>query len=264
MTTSNKNIRASNNRFSNLLDNKNSTKNNITPPVIQKQTNNNLKVFTHLKNSMVSPLNYSTKLPVAILNDAHNERPILNLHGYKSDREEIKQNNILRGGRNYEDRIKDERIRRSLLIEERMRKSKEDEIKMLSNIDSFPELKPVKISESKYDVVMDPIKKKMDLNYVSKIINNNQDCSRNEFELNNDDYVKPGCVCIKTDNITNQLLWTYGEDTINNDDEMEEYEDPIVVFSRLTEMWDNRRMDYIRKWGIADYERNFMLEYIEN
>jgi len=242
MTTSNKNIRASNNRFSNLLDdktiknvnnnknNKNSTKNNITPPILQK-TNNDLNVFT-------------------------------------SDREEIKQNNILMGRRNYEDRIKDERMRRSLLIEERMRKSKEDEIKMLSNIDSFPELKPVKISESKYNVVVDPIKKNVELNYVSKIINNNQDCLENEYNLNEkDDNVKPGWVCIKSDKVTNQLVWTYGEDTINNDDddddEMEEYEDPIIVFSRLTEMWDNRRMDYIRKWGIADYERNFMLEYID-
>jgi hypothetical protein len=247
MTTSNKNIHASNNRFSNLLEknnNNNNTKNNVKTPVIQKQTNID-----------------------------NNEIKKSNLNVFKSDREEIKQNNILMGRRRYEDRIKDEQMRRSLLIEEKMRKSKEDEIKMLTNVDSFPELKPVKVSV-KNNVVLDPIKKNMELNYVSKIINNNQDCLENESSLNdnNNDYVKPGWVCIKTDKITNQLVWSYGEDTLNNnnndgdgggDDDDDDDEDPYVVFSRLTEMWDNRRMDYIKKWGIADYERNFMLEYID-
>lgn len=238
-----------NNRFSNLLEknNNNNTKNNVKNNVIQKQTTN----------------------------ENNNENKKSNFNLFKSDREEIKQNNILMGKKRYEDRIKEEQLKRYSIIEERMRKAKADEIKMLTNVDSFPELKPVKTSV-KNNVVLDPIKKNMESSYVNKILNNNQDCSGNESNLNdnNNDYVKPGWVCIKTDKITNQLVWSYGEDTLNNnnnnydaygddDDDEDEDEDPYVVFSRLTEMWDNRRMDYIKKWGIADYERNFMLEYID-
>jgi hypothetical protein len=242
MTTSNKNIHASNNRFSNLLEknnNNNNTKNNVKTPVIQKQTNID-----------------------------NNEIKKSNLNVFKSDREEIKQNNILMGRRRYEDRIKDEQMRRSLLIEEKMRKSKEDEIKMLTNVDSFPELKPAKTLIKKTDVRV-PMKN-TELNYISKIVND-KDCSENVSKINeNNDYVKPGWVCIQLDKVTNNFVWTYGENTLNNnnnndgdDDDDDDDEDPYVVFSRLTEMWDNRRMDYIKKWGIADYERNFMLEYIE-
>jgi hypothetical protein len=60
--------------------------------------------FTPLKNSNGTPFVSSTKLPVTISNDAHSERLILNLHGYKiidntlSIREQIYCRNFKIGG----------------------------------------------------------------------------------------------------------------------------------------------------------------------
>ena len=64
--------------------------------------------FTPLKNSNSTPFDSSTKLPVTTSNDAPQERPILNLRGYKADATEGMEafNNITNGLQNIKD-IKD-------------------------------------------------------------------------------------------------------------------------------------------------------------
>ena len=231
MTTNNT---TTNNRFSNLLG-----KANDKTPEIQKKNSNS----THNTNTN-------------------------KLNAFKSDREELKQNNILMGRKRYEDRLKEEQINRRLFMEEKIKKAKEDEIKKLTSVDAFPELKPLKRDVTKNDN-NNEVKTKVESNhYINKILKVQDDKSNIcnlEKEEKTDEYVPFGCVCIQLDKATNGEIWRYCEKDQENvkEESTNEDEDPYDVFARLTEMWDNRREDYINKWGMEDYENTFKFSNYE-
>jgi hypothetical protein len=237
MTTNNA---TTNNRFSNLLG----KVNDKTPEIQKKNSNSN-----HYPNSK---LNTNTN----------------KLNAFKSDREELKQNNILMGRKRYEDRLKEEQINRRLFMEEKIKKAKEDEIKKLTSVDAFPELKSLKTDVTKNDNSNEVKTKVESNNYINRILKFQDDESNIcnlEKEEKTDEYVRPGCVCIQLDKATNTEIWRYCEKNQQNEkeeDEIEE-EDPYIVFGRLTEMWNNRRLDYINKWGMEDYENTFMFSNYE-
>jgi hypothetical protein len=87
------------------------------------------------------------------------------------------------------------------------------------------------------------------------------DDNKNITENEEADYVPQGCVCIKYDKISKQPVWIYGKDTVINTVEIAEAEeDPYFVFQRLASLHQNRKYDYIRKWGIDEYDKMFMFQ----
>jgi len=184
-------------------------------------------------------------------------------NSFKNDKQPIQKNyrNEYRSYQEYD--------YRRFNLEDKQKKAKENEIKILTNVDNFPELKS-SLKKEKTE------KNEVTINYYSKLLNSNDLSQINNEKIgvtiasniNNDDdeNVPEGCVCIKFDKKENNLKWIYGKRLINtsdnketNENEMNEYHDnPFIVMSRLVKLNKIRRNDYIRKWGIDEYEYMFM------
>lgn len=151
---------------------------------------------------------------------------------------------------------------------DKIKKIKEEEIKILTNEDNFPELK----SSSKNIKNIDN-----SINYFNKLLNIKDPTilkKENSTEnVDNKTNVPEGCLCIDFDKKSNSFIWTYGKNsirgnldfTIKNCDEKKEAFDAI---SRMTSLYRMRRNVYITKWGCDEYEKMFMFpnydyEYFE-
>jgi hypothetical protein len=143
------------------------------------------------------------------------------------------------------------------VIEERNKKQKEDEfIKSLDNSDAFPELKN---KNTNCEIINND--KNQSTSFIDAMKTKNIKMDNSET-INNDahNYIPPGCVCIQYDKSIKKTVWIYGTDTkpISEKNSMEEA--PYFVLKRLVDLQQNRKYDYIRKWGIDEYDKMFMFQ----
>ena len=150
------------------------------------------------------------------------------LNYFKTDRQTIQKEKFLENKQRYDFRRQPDYNNRRMNNEEKIKKNKEEEIKILTNIDNFPELNS-SLSKSKHkDSVIDNI-------YFSKLLNISETSStpiKSQLKITN----------IIPDGIVNK----------------NENEDPYTAMSRIVKLYKNRRSDHIKKWGIDEYEHMFM------
>lgn len=214
---------------------------------------------------------FSTNNRFSVLMKKTNEKEIIKtqenkFNSFKNDKPIIQKNNLLEKNYRNEFRRHQEYENRRLNIEDKIKKAKENEIKILTNVENFPELKTcTKKEQTTIDYCEDNKK------YYSKLLNINSDLSlinavHNEKirgshnDDDDDENVPEGCVCIKFDKKENKIKWVYGKglNTITIEDINDNYENPYIVMSKLVKLNKIRRNEHIRKWGIDEYEYMFM------
>lgn len=149
--------------------------------------------------------------------------------------------------------------------EEKLKKQKEENIVKALDISNFPDLKSVSISSvnKNHNKNADKTSFADMMKNTAQIVDTPNTVTSEEVEI-----VKPGCVCIKHDIKTNQPVWIYGEGCLkintNNEnvhsDNLDGEEDPIYVFERLVTLYQNRKNDYINKWGYDEYDKMFLFQ----
>jgi hypothetical protein len=139
--------------------------------------------------------------------------------------------------------------------ERNKKKQTENFIKSLDSLMEFPELQIKK----KECIVLDNKKKTnfIDVIKMSNSLPNEEKCN----EIQNEEAIPPGCVCIKFDKVSNKDIWFYGENASKNE-ALESFseENPYFVFQRMTDLYNNRKNEHIRKWGIEEYHEMFMFQ----
>jgi len=147
------------------------------------------------------------------------------------------------------------------VTEERNRKHQKDEfIKSLDSLSSFPEL-------GEHKNITKQSQNKNFIDVVKKVKNQNDALNENEIQETNDDITPPGCVCIKYDNLSKKIAWSYGKNTNHNGYDYEttslddkDDDEPYVVMQRLVNLYQNRKYEHIRKWGIDEYNKMFLYQ----
>lgn len=134
-------------------------------------------------------------------------------------------------------------------------------IKSLESSIDFPELQ-IKRQDS---VTSDTGLYKMDnekTNFSDIIKLKNEDKQYDDSKK--DDYVPPGCVCIKYDKETKKTVWIYGDNKIRTEpiiNEVKEIEEePYFVIERVVDLYNKRKNNYIDNWGIEEYDKTFMFQ----
>ena len=183
---------------------------------------------------------------------------------FKNDKQQIIQKN------NYiENKYQNDFRRRLNTEQDKIKSAKENEIKILTNLDNFPQLKSSSIKKVSCE------KNENNSNYCNKLLNiidsssiNNKttlDCNGSGDDDDHEN-IPEGCVCIKLDKKENKFKWTTKNGVINDNVSNKEtyksikddYDNPYNVMSRLVKLNKLRRNDYIRKWGFDEYEYMFM------
>lgn len=187
------------------------------------------------------------------------QKPEKKFNNFKTDRETIQKIYSLENKQRNEFRKQQEYDTRRFIMEDKIKKAKEEEIKTITNKDNFPELKLVKSSQKEnINKNVNNVNFSKLLNVEDSLIKNEKDKEDNEKE----ECIADGCVCIKFDKKENRHIWLYGKNIIKNQDKKsdnkDEYENPYIVMSRITKLYRRRRNEHIRKWGIDEYEKMFM------
>jgi hypothetical protein len=193
------------------------------------------------------------------------QKPENNFNHFKTDRERTYQNYSLENRQRNEYRRQQDYETRRIIMENKIKKTKEEEIKTITNKDNFPELKLINSSQKECKNITETTNKNVNnvnfsklLNVEDSLIKNEKDKEDNEKE----ECIADGCLCIKFDKKENRHIWLYGKDIIKNQgkkpENKDEYENPYIVMSRLTKLYRRRRNEHIRKWGIDEYEKMFM------
>lgn len=168
-------------------------------------------------------------------------------NSFKMDKQVIREKTYLLDKKR-EEQAQYELNSRRLRIEENFKKAKEQEIKNLTNMNNFPELKTNNKASRNLQNSENVYKEKLMKNY-------------NEISENDksDTIVSYGCVCIELNKKNNEFIWKYGNSIKKNDDINFDYsEEPYLVMNRLTRLFEKRRNEYINNWGVDDYENTFL------
>ena len=191
-------------------------------------------------------------------------------NSFKTDKQTIQKEKLQENKQRHQYRRQQENDIRRMNLDEKIKLAKENEVKILTNDGNFPELKSHTKKEQKNQSI-DHLE--VNKKYYSKLLNITEDISLindnyNEKIVFNEDgeNVPDGCICIKFDKKENKIKWNYGKElnsnSTNNKKTIEsvndDYDNPYVVMSRLIKLNKIRRNDYIRNWGIDEYEYMFM------
>jgi hypothetical protein len=188
------------------------------------------------------------------------QKPENKFNNFKADPETIRQHYSLENKQYNEYRRHQEYETRRFNMENKIRKTKEDEIKTITNKDNFPQLKLINSCQKEFN----PLVEANNI-YFNKLLNI-EDSSikndKNKTDTEKEECIPDGCVCIKFDKKENKHIWLYGKNIINNQekqmDNKDDSENPYIVMSRVTQLHKRRRSEHIRKWGIDEYEKMFM------
>jgi len=146
---------------------------------------------------------------------------------------------------------------------EREKKQKEETfIKSLDSLTEFPELQ---VKNTNNFNTNKQYEKEKSSTFID--IMKNYDLKKNKMNTDTDENnclenVPDGCVCIKYDKETKQPLWIYGKNSspVVPEKDSSEEEQPFIVFQRLVNLHLKRKYEYIRKWGIDEYDKMFMFQ----
>jgi hypothetical protein len=168
----------------------------------------------------------------------------------------MKLTNRFNNSNNNNNHFKSNQFLSKQMIEERNKKQKEDDlIKSLDNSISFPELQKKK----KYNKTNEP---NQSISFIDAMKTKNV-VNVKKFEDGDEEHVenvRPGCVCIKYDKKTKKNIWINGKDTTTVSEKMILEEEPYFIIQRLVNLHQNRKCEYIRKWGIDEYDKMFMFQ----
>jgi hypothetical protein len=171
------------------------------------------------------------------------------LNCFKTDKYLIEKKNAMDYKQREENKRQQEKDYRNFMKEQQIKKVKEDEIKNITDLNNFPELKT---KQSKYDSVIN-----MNNDYFNKLLNMEDNNKIKEKE--NQPCLPDGCVSIEFDKSENKIKWTYGKNCNNNSLlELKEKDDPILIMGNLVDLYKERRNNYIKKWGFDEYEKMFL------
>ena len=139
--------------------------------------------------------------------------------------------------------------------DERNKKKQTDNfIKSLDSLTEFPELQ---IKKNKQIILNNNKSTFIDAIKMNHLVTNEE----NSNEIQNEDNVPPGCVCIKFDKVSNKHCWIYGDNASKNEDVESVIEsNPYFIFQRVTDLYNNRKNEHIKKWGIEEYDQMFMFQ----
>jgi hypothetical protein len=157
--------------------------------------------------------------------------------------------------------LKNRFIDKNVAMEREKKQIHDKFIKSLECSSEFPELQINKqdsvTSDSGLLYKMD--NQKTNFSDIIKLKNEDKQC-----DDKNDDYVPPGCVCIKYDKATKKPFWIY-EDNKNRTEPItsenkETEEEPYYVIQRLVDLYNKRKNKYINNWGTEEYDKMFMFQ----
>jgi len=171
---------------------------------------------------------------------------------------------------NYKNNRHQDEVDYRMFKEEKIKKQKEEDIVKALDISNFPELK----TTSSTTTSKSP-KEKNKNSFADMMKNNAQILEENDHAHDTngeeDEIVKPGWVCIKQDNKTNEPVWVYGDgcEPIETQCFHKLEEDPYYVFERLVKLYEKRKNEYIKAWGYEEYDKMFLFqnydyEYFDN
>jgi hypothetical protein len=148
---------------------------------------------------------------------------------------------------------------RQINEERNIKKQTANFIKSLDSLTDFPELQ---IKKTELNNLNNNQNK---TNYLDIIkINNITKNEETNIDHDNDDKnISSGCVCIKYDKKTKQLVWLYGENTYNANKDINsdhEEDNSFDTIQRVVDVYNNRKIDYINKWGKDEYDKMFLFQ----
>ena len=209
--------------------------------VLMEDENNNKSKNKSNKNNNVNNNNNIKKEDTVKDNNNH-------FNSFKMDKQVIREKTYLLDKKKREEQAQYELNSRRLRIEENFKKAKEQEIKNLTNMNNFPELKTTNKASRNLQ--------NSENVYKEKLMKNDNEISENDKF---DTIVSDGCVCIELNKKNNEFIWKYGNSIKKNDDIIFDYsEEPYWVMNRLTRLFEKRRNEYINNWGVDDYENTFL------
>jgi len=161
--------------------------------------------------------------------------------------------NVYRNNNNQTNRFVSKQVN-----DERNKKKQTDNfIKSLDSLTAFPELQ---IKKKEYINLDNNKSTFIDAVKMNIFVTNEEN---NDNESQKDETVPPGCVCIKFDKVSNKHIWIYGDNVSNNENIESESvieENPYFVFQRVTDLYNNRKNEHIKKWGFEEYDQMFMFQ----
>lgn len=217
-------------------------------------------MFLHTKYKLLRKMKTNNRFNVLLENNNNNKTKIV-----KNNEPKTTSFNNFKSNNYTNNRHQDEVDYRKFK-EEKLKKQKEENIVKALDISNFPDLKSVSISS----VNKNHNKNADKTSFVDMMKNTTQNLHDEDVKTSIDEVeiVKPGCVCIKHDIKTNQPVWIYGDGCLkintNNEnlhsDNLDAEEDPVYVFERLVTLYQNRKNEYINKWGYDEYEKMFLFQ----
>ena len=150
-------------------------------------------------------------------------------------------------------------FRRHISADDKIKKDKEEEIKNLTNKNTFPELKSLDKKKTKNK----SISNQNISNYCDKLLNICDDKNLlNQRNMKEEYGCENGCISIEIDK-NNNFIWKYGKKSniyvdSKKDNEFDEKKEAFEAISRVNALYRKRRNDYIAKWGWDEYEKMFI------
>lgn len=150
-------------------------------------------------------------------------------------------------------------FRRRLSADDKIKNAKEEEIKNITNINNFPELKSLDKKKTKNKSISNPNTSY----YCDKLLNICVDENLlNHRNIEQDYGLENGCISIEIDK-NNNFIWKYSKKSniygdLKKDDESNEKKEAFESISRVNSLYKKRRNDYITKWGWDEYEKMFI------
>jgi hypothetical protein len=156
--------------------------------------------------------------------------------------------------------LKNRFIDKNVAMEREKKQIHDNFIKSLESSREFPELQINRQDSVTSDSGLYKMEnQKTNFSDVIKLKNQDKHC-----DDKNDDYVPPGCVCIKYDEATKKPLWIYGDNKNRTEsfttENKEIEEEPYYVIQRVVDLYNKRKNEYIHNWGTEDYDKMFMFQ----
>jgi hypothetical protein len=145
-------------------------------------------------------------------------------------------------------------ISKHVTEERNIKKNTENLIKSLDNLMDFPELQA---KNYKNDNSISDINKP---NYIDIINNKNSLDTNNDDQEGDDNNVPEGCLCIKYDKNTKKMLWLYGANNNENENQELYTNESYDTIQNVVDLYHNRKNDYINKWGMEEYDKMFLFQ----
>lgn len=197
-------------------------------------------------------------------NNTNNNKPKVDKNNEPKSSTFNNFNNFKSNGSGYKSSRHQDDIEYRMFKEEKLKKQKEEDIVKALDISNFPDLNTSTTTSTSKNQNKEQYKN----SFADMMKNNTQileeDNNATNINIEEDESVKPGWVCIKQDFKTNQQVWSYGNGCVKLDDTIVDeggsFENPYYAFERLVKLYQNRKNEYIKNWGYDEYDKMFLFK----